>query len=94
MVKAHFPTQRGSQIDGNQSLNTPPTTDLNSELLAPKVLSEDSGALTDNERPPPRTIPRASLPPVLLTSIRVDQPAELLSNHPGLSDPKAADHLS
>ncbi|WAQ81411.1 hypothetical protein PtA15_1A752 [Puccinia triticina] len=99
MVKAHFPTQRGSRIDGNQSLDTPPTTDLDSELSAPEVLSEDSGALTDgaltdDERPPPHTIPRPSLPPVLPTSIRVDQPAKLLSNHPGLSDPEAADHSS
>ncbi|KAH9466646.1 hypothetical protein MJO28_000738 [Puccinia striiformis f. sp. tritici] len=61
MVKAHFPTRRGSRIDGNQSLDTPPTTDLDSELSAVEVLSEDSGALTDDEPPLPNTVVRASL---------------------------------
>ncbi|PLW05037.1 hypothetical protein PCASD_25700 [Puccinia coronata f. sp. avenae] len=60
MVKAHFPTRRGSRIDGHQSLDTPPTTDLDSELSAVEVLSEDSGALTDDE--PPLRNPAAHSP--------------------------------
>jgi len=61
MVKAHFPTRRGSRIDGHQSLDTPPTTDLDSELSAVEVLSEDSGAQTDDEPPLSASVAQPSL---------------------------------
>ncbi|EFP77043.1 uncharacterized protein PGTG_02999 [Puccinia graminis f. sp. tritici CRL 75-36-700-3] len=101
MVKAHFPTRRGSRIDGNQSLDTPPTTDLDSELSAVEVLSEDSGAVTDDE--PARSSSPSSSPvdnPILPSTtpkpviLAHSEDASDPSKDIELVDPEAADHSS
>ncbi|CAH7688841.1 hypothetical protein BY996DRAFT_7192368 [Phakopsora pachyrhizi] len=42
MVKAHYPTRRGRRVDGYESLDTPPYTDIDSELSGPEAGILDS----------------------------------------------------
>lgn len=49
MIKAHLPTRRGSRINGHQSPDTPPLTDLDSEHSSAEAFSEGSGAPSDDD---------------------------------------------
>ncbi|EGG01355.1 uncharacterized protein MELLADRAFT_73010 [Melampsora larici-populina 98AG31] len=66
MVRAHLPTRQGMRQDGRQSLDTPPTTDLGSELSTAEL--SDFLSSTDDEHDPLIHQTPAPRPPPIPTS--------------------------
>ncbi|KAG0143948.1 hypothetical protein CROQUDRAFT_95639 [Cronartium quercuum f. sp. fusiforme G11] len=57
MVRAHLPTQQGSRVDGRRSLDTPPTTDIGSELSTAELSDVPSTTDDEHDHPPSPTSP-------------------------------------